>query len=454
MKGSLPDNEHDFEEVPEDSSKYNLKKILTLRNIHSFRIEPLMSSLVDNLRRIEFSLDLRDREHMTIGKVSKSFIWMEMNKIINSSPHFGKQFDLPLEGTEKFVDSVKNIKNLKAKLGAVYQYVSKNVLWDNFQSMYSSDIREVWKTRKGNSTEINILLLNLLRKSGVNCFPLLFSTPEHGRPDPDLPSISQFNGLDVFVKDSQSYYVMDASLKNHSFEVLPINVVNRIAFLAVPGNPNWVNLSESRPLYRDSTFVLASLEKDGQIKAEAVTSSFDLSRETRLTAIENKNDSGRDLLLSDNPDFQTDSTWTQNKEDPSLPLVEYLRFHFTLNNTKNFYFLSPKLFSSFRKNPFTDSLRFSEIDFSCNQKYTQITKIILPPDMSVETAPKSIVIRMQDSSIVYTRKIYQRARYFWIENELMINRPAFSVEEYPGLRNFFKQVYKLLEEEIVLSKND
>jgi hypothetical protein len=83
-------------------------RIFTMRNISSFKVEPFMTSLKDNLQRIEFSLapitsvqtmfrDADDRMNFY------SFLLLRAR-------YFGLQFDKPLEGTEQFIDSVKQLK--------------------------------------------------------------------------------------------------------------------------------------------------------------------------------------------------------------------------------------------------------------------------------------------------------------------------------------------------------
>ncbi|HEX4375439.1 MAG TPA: transglutaminase domain-containing protein, partial [Puia sp.] len=119
------------------------------------------------------------------------------------------QFDKSLDGTEQFIDSVNQIKNTPGKIDAIYKFVKKNIEWNNEQTFYCDSIEECWRAKQGSSAEMNILFLNLLRKVGVRCLPILISTRENGIPDPDFASLSQFNGVDILAVDSNTIYTID-----------------------------------------------------------------------------------------------------------------------------------------------------------------------------------------------------------------------------------------------------
>jgi transglutaminase-like putative cysteine protease len=450
--GNMADNKDDYKEWPVDSSKDVFKKIFLMKNIHSFKIEPLMSSFVDNLKRIEFSLN-PDPGFLTRASTTADMKWRLASTRLSSSLRFGTQFGADLPGTEKVIDSIRLLKTKKDKIRAVYQYVKKEVTWDTYQSMYPDDVITALKNKTGNSADINILILNLLRKSGVDCYPVLISTRENGKPDPSFPHTSQFNGIDVLVIDSANYYVLDGSIKNQSYLIPPLNVVNRDVFIIMPDSYKWVNITETRPLIKDSIYVDAILNKEGYLNGEASTTYFNLSRDLRLTKDAEKEKNAKESAPAS--DLIIDSSWLINDKDSgTLPLAQHSRFHLSLNATGNFYFLNPFLFSFFEKNPFVDSTRLADIDFRSNQQFIQVMRIAIPQEIELETIPKSIVIRTADTSMLYSRKINQRGNKLWIENEFSINRSIYDASEYSALWLFFKKVYALLGEEIVLNKKN
>ncbi len=451
LAGQFPLDESEYKEWPIDSSKTTYKKTFLVKNIPSFRSEPLMSSLVDNLKRIEFSLTPR-AGFLSILSSKLEAKWHFLNTRINLSAHFGRQYDIDIPGTKGIVDSAKALKSNHDKINLVYQAVKKQIAWDKTQSLYPEDILEVWKTKTGNSAEINMIILNLLRKAGIECYPVLISTRENGKPDNMFAHLSQFNGMDVIAIDSTDYFVLDGTQKNQSFLIPPLDIVNRNVFISFPTDYKWVNFNETRPLIKDSVYVSAKMDKEGNITGNAINTSFDLARSEQLSEENKSEKNSSDLLANDITDLKIDTSWMINKDNDTLPLIENMKFHYSLSNTNNFYFLNPYLFSSFRKNPFTDTLRVSDVDFGCNQQYIQVIKIDLPAEIDVESMPKSILIRTEDSSIMYSRRIYQRSKTVFIENEFKIKKSVFPAEEYSTVYAYFQKVYALLSEEVLLNK--
>ena len=449
--GQLPVDENNYKEWPVDSTKKKFRKVFLMKDIRSFKAEPLMSSAVDNLKRIEFSLNPDPGFQILIPR-STDMKWRRINTKLNVSMNFGMQYNIPIPGTEKLVDSVKLLQSKKDRISAVYQYVRKQVSWDKHQTMYPYDINEVWNTKTGNSAEINMIILNLLGKTGIECYPILISTRENGKTDPLFAHMSQFNGLDVIVIDSTDYYILDGSSKNQSCFIPPLNILNRDVFLSAKDECLWMHINEKRPLIKDSIYITAALDKQGNISGESVTTSFNYSRDLRLSEQKDADKNTNDLLSDDAPELKMDSSWMINKENSNLPLVTHTKFHLLLNNTNNFYFLSAFLFNSIRKNPFVDSTRSTSVDFMCNQQYTQVVNISLPPEIVLENIPKSTIIRMIDTSMVFSRKVIQLGSVLHIENEFTISKSTYSPDEYTAVWQFFKKVYALLTEEVILNK--
>jgi activator of HSP90 ATPase len=112
------------------------------------------------------------------------------------------------------------------------------------------------------------------------------------------------------------------------------------------------------------------------------------------------------------------------------------------------------MFSSFKKNPFKDSVRLFDIDFGCNQSYYTQMRIKLADNFSVESMPKNMTIRMEDSSISFERSFFADEKYLLIRNSFVIRESVFSKDDYPALKSFFDKIYALLNEELLLKKKE
>jgi len=75
-------------------------------------------------------------------------------------------------------------------------------------------------------------------------------------------------------------------------------------------------------------------------------------------------------------------------------------------SSSNFYFVNPYLFFSFKKDPFIDSVRYSDIDFGCNQSIRIRMRIKISRNFLAEGLPGEISIQKQDSTISFKRNVF------------------------------------------------
>ena len=442
--------------VVDNYSTNNIKatRVFTLNNIHSFRPEPMMSSVKDNLQRVEFAFlprlgffDFNDDESRW-GMYSRTLLYY----------FFGSQIKASIPGTEALIDSSRKILAKADKVNFIYQAVKKNLSWDENQSFYPDDLKEVWKSKSGNSAEINLTILNLLKKSGVDCYPVLVSTRGNGKTDPDFISLGQFNGVDILILDSANFYMLDGTQKYNSYKTTPYNILNRDVFLIDSFEHKWVNISDDRPLMKTTITVKAELSHSSELKGDAHISFFDHSKANKLEdqnkkkSDEEKEEEDKEFIQKDFLDLIIDSLKEENAEDELLPLIHKFNFTYKLSSTDNYLFLDPFFLSNFRKNPFIDSIRRTDIDMGSNQTYAMYLHLTIPETFLIEELPQNILIRSIDSSMLFKREVLRQGNILVFRNSFDIQRPIYSKEEYPGIREYFKKIYGVISDRIVLKK--
>jgi len=434
--------------------KWKNIKSFAVQNVPSFKSEAFMSSPNDYKQRVVFNLDPFETEYEATLKETNGS-WQQLNISLLASP-IGWQFNSAIEGTESFIDSAKNLKAISEKVNAVYNYVKKQIKWDDYYSVYPGDIQSVWNDKEGSSSEINLLILNLLRKTGVDCYPLVFSTRNHGKTDYNFASLSQFNSVDILVFDGDIFYILDGTSKHLPYYVPPYNILFRDAFIIDPKYSKWVNIADSRSLIHDSVSVIAKIEDEGLLKGETIQTFYDLSKAIKSEDDENKDDDNEDddknsLIASE---IKTDTSYQINKDSDLLPLIEATKFHYELPSTDEFYFLSPFLFSGLSKNPFTDSIRRSDIDFGSGIIHKVHMEIAVPKNITVEELMRNKTIRTSDTSMMFSCMNEYKNDTLFINSTFEIKYAIFLKEDYEMVRQFFKNVYTLLNNQILLKRKE
>jgi hypothetical protein len=428
-------------------NKYRITRYF-MADVPSFQMEPLMSSHKDYLRRMVYSLTPGAGDLFQPSSDPEK-TWLSYGDRLRYA--LDEDFKKPIAGTEGLIDSANKLNTNTEKIAFVYSSLRKRFARKNEQTLKpeSGGLEEAWKTQSANSAELNLLLLYLLRKSGVESYPLLISTRENGHVNRKYPSISQFNGIDVLALDSTQFFLLDASIPYQSYLNPPLNVLNREG-LVLSDNVQWVGISDSRYLQRTSTAVFAAINIDDKLEGVVDGRYFDYSKSYRLDSTLKEDE---DEELEKKPiGLEIISVKEENRDAEGEPLIERTEFKYEMNNTGDFYFIRPGFLSKDNKNPFTQEKRTTDIDLGCNQQHIFSLNLDVPEGWEVESFPNNKIIRAPDSSFFYRRVVEKSGNRLYYNYTFEINRALFNSDEYDGVRQFFNLVYSAIEEEIVLKK--
>lgn len=433
------------------NNNYFYRRFYHKDSVKSFKPEPFMSSYKDNLVKVVFMMYPDDFASSII--LSGDNLWSFAGSMLLESPSFGKQIDIKIPETEAIIDSAKKIESIDERIAFIYSTLKNRIGDAEEQTLYANDIVEAWKEKTASSAEINLILLNLLRKAGVKSHPLLVSTKDHGFIASDFPSLSQFNGVDVIaIVDSNTVYTIDASIKHQTYKIPPLNVLNRKGYLLDKNNMRWVVIDDDRPLSTINMVINGTLDSNGIIKGEVVIKSLNYAKVEALdsTDIDEKKD---EYTKKKQTGLNILSHKRENEKNLLEPLVDKLQFSYELENTDNFYFVNPQFFSTLQKNPFVEKERNTSIDFGCSQAVALQFYLKIPKDYSIEHLPKSVLLRSSDTSMSYTRSIFQDPTTILYKQNFQIKRAIYDKEEYSGLQEFFGKMFGLMTETIGLKKN-
>lgn len=422
-------------------------------NILSFKPEPFMSSKKDNQMKMIFHHIPRSN-FMVTSLTASNVVWKSIGDYVLNSERLGGQIQKEIPGTQQIIDSAKRIVSMTDRIQFIYDTVRKSVPQKTEQTSRPEDILETWKNKAGNTADINVILLNLLAKSDVICYPILVSTRENGLISKDFPSMSQLNGLDVVaVADSSKYFILDASLKFQSFNTPPLNIMNREVLLLRPNNMDWFMVGDERPLLKQSINLFCEIKDNGRIEGEASLQHYNYAKsyilDTTIEDDDNKDEKYFDKKTQGLKILSTKRELTENEDDP---LFENISFTYEPQQTDDYYFFNPLFLSSKQTNPFTAENRQTDIDFGCNQEVILTINMTIPPDFEVDHLPRSIIVRAPDSSFYFSRSYSVSAGNIFLSQVFSIKRPLFSKEEYAGLKESFQRMHALMNEEVVIRR--
>jgi hypothetical protein len=432
-------------------------QIRAMANVHSLPQEPFMASRVDNFQRIEF-----------LGVDTYVSTWPKIGDFLLRASDFGQDMDRSLSGESEIVKKAKSLKSQEEKIACVFDSVKTRMKWNGINVCYSIDgTSKAWGKQTGNSAEINMMVYHLLKKAGVKSYPLVVSTKSNGKINPANASVFQFNHMVVYIPvDSTKMYVLDASRKENLYNTIPANILNTFGLSIDPRNNLSIDQSEKDKAFQmvfisdeepamQSVSLSGDIKPDGKIEGNAEITSFKYNKERALRLYDTVGEAKYiDSLRKGDNNLKIASFKMENADVDSLPLSQKVSFSMDLPGSDgNYIYFNGNLFNSMGKNPFFKDERFSDIDFGYLDNYAVYGVYKMPDGYKSEALPKSISVMMPDQSMVFKRTVAEDGGTILVKYVLSHRKTIYFREDYPDIQGFYKKMYELLNEQIVLKKS-
>jgi hypothetical protein len=428
------------------------KIFFEMDEIPSLSDEPYMDAREDYLQKVIFQLS-----GYTNRYGSKKFMntWNEVITELLNEKEFGDQLGKNIPATGAFIEETKKLLTAEAKMKAVYEYVQKNMQWNNIYSKYAIDgVKAPWEKKLGTSGEINLILVNLLKDAGLEAYPILVSERFHGKVNTEEPFIDQFNSVFAFVKIGSKKYYLDATDKGLPVQVTPVDILNTTGLIVHKKNGGLVTITNDSLQYSDYLSTNMQLDENGKITGDVNMINSGYSRIANLSKYKEAGEEKYIEKYLGREGLNISGFKMENNANDSLPLEQKFIFSSSLSEKGGYLFIPINLFSEFNTNPFINDHRFSNINFGYKRNINTYTSIHLPVNYTVDALPKPVKMTTPDGDIVFTRNVIYDS-----ENNLItclfgfgFKRSLYTVEEYPILQEVYKKMFNYLKEPVVLKK--
>jgi hypothetical protein len=426
-------------------------------NIPSLPDEPFMSSSADNLQRISFVLTSFRPPYGFVQNYSNT--WAKVGGILADDEDFGLQLKRKLTGEDALIDKAKTLKTDDDKIAFLFNAVKNTMKWNGEDHWYTNDgTCKAWDNKTGNSTEINLILYHLLKKSGVaNALPMVVSTRNHGKVSPAYTFLYQFNRGVVYIPvDSTKMYILDATGKYNIYNHIPYNLLNSSGLYINMDKKTYslVFLDQLIPVIQ-SIYTEAEIKPDGKMQGTTQISCLSYNR---INAIDHYKTDGEtkyiDHLRGDDNNLKVASLKMENMDVDTLPLVQNISFNLDLTGSDdNYIYFVPNLFTSLRKNPFLSESRFTDIDFGYMNNTIINGRFKIPAGYKVDAMPQSVAMSLPDHAITFKRIFVEQEGTIVVRYQVMYKKSIYFKEQYQDFHDFYKRMYELLNEQVVLKKS-
>lgn len=423
----------------------------TMKDVPAFKKESYMTTLDDYISRIDFHLARVTFPGQETIYVLKDWGWV-MSSLLEEQ-HFGDQ----MKGSgflKKIVEEeLGGEKDPQKIIEKLYDYVKRNVEWNEYTDVIPDHIfKKVLEEKKGSSSEINLLLVTMLRKAGINAQPVAISTRDYGEIRAAVPKLNQFNDLICSVKVDDKRILLDATDPFLPMSSLPLRCLNNVGLLIDENDAEWITIQSSRSRLAVTTSLKISEtgELSGNLKIERAGISASVGR--------------NDLKLKGEPEYvkslfsgkpwQVHSSTFTNKNESNQQLSETHDISISdhVQDAGDRIYFNPLIYGMQEANPFKSEVRQFPVDFGTTFEDIIHCKIELPLDFEIEELPQPKAIVLPGGAGRFNYSTNKTGKLITVTCHLIINKARFMPEEYPILREFYTQVVAKQSEQIIIKK--
>jgi hypothetical protein len=438
-------------------------------NIPALKPEPFVNCISDYLSQINF--DVRARYTARLEPTGGAYGYRLVNgAIIDNYTWEGLGREL-LEGTyEDILNSTSHTAETAAvtvagkttpeeKIAALYEYVGKNFQAGHYDMIWMTEsLENITKNRKGSPTDLNLVLINMLKTSTIKAFPLAISTLDNGHVFPYRVTTESFDRILTAVEnEDKSFTLIDASAWPHPIGFLPLEDLNNEGLLLYGKDDiRWIPL-QNKALVRSAVQAELALDVEGKLTGTVTFSETGYGAVTARTQINGKDQST--YLQEKFPELFTDGSFKnlkmenlENWQEPNIKgTFDYEAVGFATVSGNKIY-LNPSLGFGWKENPFKNPERKFNIEFGVPRTNVYSFVFAIPKGYKVEEAPKPSKMTFGENGLVFEYFTDISPETVKITIRRSIRQPVIPVEHYTDLQQFYGNIVSKLEEQVVFTK--
>jgi hypothetical protein len=431
-------------------------KLISFTQQHIPALLPEFLSGNLNKYRAKMIINIASFNDVQTGKVRKEFgtTWEAVAKTIYDSDKFGDEVKRSRFFRKDLEDLIQSLTTSKEKVTAILDFLKSKVKWDGKYGVFTKDgIKEAYKKGSGNVSEVNLLLVSMLREAEIEANPVLVSSVDNETPI--FPTREGFNYIVVQVSYGDKKVLLDATEKFAGLNLLPIRAANwKGRLIKKDGSSEWIRLTDNQ---KSEDIVFLDIKLDGESEATGNGQ----KRHTNYRALDSRNtnvnsteDELEKQIQNDNVGLEISNVIVEGLEnvDSDLTYKYDIKFKNAFDKVGDNIYITPLLYEANEESPFKLETRKLPLDLSFPYKTKTIVNIKIPEGYEVESIPESIKAVYNDSVGYY--KYVTRIQGSAISTVATFNLDTSVIQpkDYPAFKKFFEAIVEKDAQKIVLKK--
>lgn len=425
-----------------------------LEDVPAFPVGEQLTTIDNYITKVDYEL----ASFNVPGKVYESYSnkWEDVVKIFIEDEDFGQRLkgDDHLKALSSEIQQKNTSPQMQMKLA--FEAIKSKMKWNGNNGVFcTSALRKTFENGNGNPTDVNLNLVALLKRLGLEAYPVVLSTRSNGMIHPAHPSINQMNYTVVLCIVNETSYLMDATERYSDIDVLPARCLNGSGLIISSARIMWEPLLKGKLLKSTMLYDL-SLDENGEMKGRINMLSSDFkAMETRSSL--NKYETVEkylEMVEENNKGLHIQDCTVENADSIGKDLV--LKMDVAIKNctdrADDLMFFAPMLFEAYKKNPFSLEKREYPIEYPYPIYERVVISVNIPEGYQVESIPQSVVFAAIDGKCKFSFRTAAQGNKLTILSTLEINQTLIPGDRYQEIKGMFEKVVEKHTEKVVLKK--
>jgi hypothetical protein len=430
-------------------------------NMPAFKTEPYINSEKNYMTTMFIDITEIKTEYTNYTRIWRVHTesWDAISDIFYESASYGGLLRENAAFLDGLADSIQQTAHSDAEMVSLaLDCIRDQVKWNDETQLWAdpeNTLRGIFtKEHTGNSADINFLFMQLIKKLGIECYPMASSLRSEGLINPLFPSISRFNYTLSYVKIGNRFYIIDAADKHYPYDMLHAECLNQAGFVIKEDKGEWVDIIPEK-VEKEMINCNLQLQEDGMMEgqvnvqyADYASAKFREMREEYKTEIEYLEN------LEKQYDVYIEDYQIKGAEVDLGPVTEGYRVEIdgSSNISGDLIQVDPVVIGGVGENPFKRDSRRYPVDFTFGKSKMYMMNLNIPEGYTIEQIPEPVSLVNSDRSAQFRYSVSQNGNLIQVMYQLNIKKTIFLPEEYEELKSFFQMVVLKEKEAVILKK--
>jgi len=404
--------------------------------------------------------------------------WNSICKNLKTSKLFGKALKANVKPAKTFLDEIEPLDD-KEKLYRIVEFINSNLVWNGKMGKYgTTDYDALFESKEGSVGELNLLLINLCRKAGLEAQPVLSKYRFDGILNTNYPSLTEINYVFGYVKVADAWLMVDATSPYTEPGKLPLRALNIEGVLMTEDMSKIIAIDNTNLYYKRLAGKFKINLEEGRLEGSGKTelNGYAAAQARRKAQEVQSEEADQQALLkgSQEEDEEDKDTEEESEEEADDEIMEDVYVYSDASGLEQKYgkitspfeahlydaveqiddkiFLDALVTLEFDENPFLNEKRNYPAFFNAKHAINYISMIDIPEGYKLESAPENISIKIinDKGSFLYSTKVTNNILV--VNANFKIDHDIFFPDEYDSLYAFFNMILSKQNEKIVLAK--